>query len=127
MLIKCLSVGNMEENCYVVTDEKTLECAVVDPGDESNVILDYIESNNLKLKAILLTHGHFDHTGAVEEIVDQAGASVYMHKKDSVEAGRRDPYRFAAPADTNFVAEGDVITVGELNFKVMETPGHSPT
>jgi len=126
MLIKCLSVGNMEENCYIVTDEKTLECAIVDPGDESNVILDYAESNDLKIRAVLLTHGHFDHTGAVEEIVYQTnGVRVYMHKDDAVDSCRRDPYRYSPPTDTQFVAEGDIIPVGGLAFKVLETPGHS--
>ncbi len=64
MLIKCLPVGMIEANCYIVTDEDTLECAVIDPGDESNTILNYIESNHLKVKYIFLTHGHFDHVMA---------------------------------------------------------------
>lgn len=57
MNIKTLPVGQLETNCYVVINEDTLECVVIDPGDESNTIMDYIESNNLKCKAIMLTHG----------------------------------------------------------------------
>ena len=68
MLIKTLPVGDLETNCYVVTNEKTLECVVIDPGDESNTILDYLESNHLTCKAIFLTHGHYDHVGAVEAV-----------------------------------------------------------
>lgn len=57
MLIKCLPVGHLMTNCYIVTDETTLECAVIDPGDESNTILYYLEDNHLTCRAILLTHG----------------------------------------------------------------------
>ena len=76
MLIKTLPVGHLETNCYVVTNETTLECVVIDPGDESNTILDYIESNHLICKVILLTHGHYDHVGAVEDVMDQTGCAL---------------------------------------------------
>ena len=55
MLIKTLPVGHLETNCYVVTDEATFECAVIDPGAESNTILDYLEDNRLKCTAVMLT------------------------------------------------------------------------
>ena len=71
MLIKTIPVGQLEENCYVVTDEATLECAVIDPGDESGVILDYLEENHLTCRAILLTHGHYDHVGAVLPVQEE--------------------------------------------------------
>ena len=82
MLIKTLPVGHLGTNCYVVTDENTLNCAVIDPGEESNTILDYIESNHLHCKLILLTHGHFDHVGAVYAVAEETGAVTYMNKKD---------------------------------------------
>ncbi len=126
MLVKCLPVGNMEENCYVVTNEVSLECVVVDPGDESNTILDYIEDNKLKLQGILLTHGHFDHTGAVKTIMRETGAPLWMHRADAVPVGSRDMYRFAAPDGTNFVEDGDVVALAGMNFKVVGTPGHTP-
>ena len=75
MLIKTLPVGHLGTNCYVVTDEQTLNCAVIDPGEESNTILDYIESNHLHCKLILLTHGHFDHVGAVYAVAEETGPS----------------------------------------------------
>ena len=79
MLIKCLPVGHLMTNCYIVTDETTLECAVIDPGDESNTILYYLEDNHLTCRAILLTHGHYDHTGAVYAVHEETGAPVYMN------------------------------------------------
>ena len=60
MLIKTLPVGQLETNCYVVTDEDILDCAVIDPGDESGTILDYLEDNKLHCRAVLLTHANFD-------------------------------------------------------------------
>ena len=65
MLIKTLPVGDLETNCYIVTNEATLHSVVIDPGDESNTIMDYLEENHLICDAIFLTHGHFDHVGAV--------------------------------------------------------------
>ncbi len=124
MLIKCIPVGNMEANCYVVTDEKTLLCAVIDPGDESNVILDYLEDNKLRPSAIFLTHGHYDHTGAVETVRKETGADVWIHKLDV--SSRPEQYRFYSPDPVRFYREGDVIKVGSLDFTIYETPGHSP-
>ena len=59
MFIKCLPVGHLMTNCYVVGDETSRLCAVIDPGDESNTILDYLEENHLQCEAILLTHEHY--------------------------------------------------------------------
>ena len=70
MLIKTIPVGHLETNCYIVTNEETLDCVVIDPGDESNTILDYIEDNKLKCKEILITHGHYDHTGAADAVAE---------------------------------------------------------
>ncbi len=126
MLIKTFAVGQIETNCYIVTDEKTLKCAVIDPGDESNVLLDYIESNKLKAEAILLTHGHFDHRLAVFAVSEETGAPVWIHRNDAVTDGGYDQYKLTANDSVRFYAEGDKIDVGGLSFTVMETPGHSP-
>jgi len=125
MLIKTLVVGPIDTNCYIVTDESTLECAVIDPGDESNVILDYVEDNKLKVRAIFLTHGHFDHRMAADAVAEETGAPVYVHRRDAVKDGF-DQFKYPAGEDTCYYAEGDVITVGSLAFTVLETPGHSP-
>ncbi len=122
MLIKCLTVGQIETNCYIVTDPDTLQCAVIDPGDESNTIMNYLEDNRLTAKYIFLTHGHFDHTMAVNAVHDQTGATVCMNRKD---VGSGD-YRFQPPAGAVFYGEGDQFHVGNLTFQVIETPGHTP-
>lgn len=132
MLIKTLVLGQIETNCYIVTDEKTLKSAVIDPGDESNVIADYIESNHLQVEAIFLTHGHFDHRLAASAVCEETGAPIWINKKDAVTqediaaGGRYDQFKLSADETIHYYAEGDTITVGGLTFTVMETPGHSP-
>ena len=126
MLIKTLVVGQIETNCYVVTDEDTLECVVIDPGDESNVILDYLEDNHLKCRFVFLTHGHFDHTMAAAAVAEETGAVICMHKKDTDATVQLAPFRFNPPEGSIFWSEGDVIQVGGMEFRVLETPGHTP-
>ena len=126
MLIKCLPVGHLMTNCYIVTDENTLECAVIDPGDESNTILWYLEDNRLTCRAILLTHGHYDHVGAVDVLHEETGAPVYIHEADDGNALTFDGYVYTAPQGSIHYKEGDTVTVGSLAFHVLETPGHTP-
>jgi glyoxylase-like metal-dependent hydrolase (beta-lactamase superfamily II) len=125
MLIKTLVVGQIDTNCYIVTDEATLSCAVIDPGDESNIILDYIEDNKLRVEAILLTHGHFDHRMAADTVSEETGAPVWVHRRDAVTDGY-DRFKYSAAPSTRYYAEGDTVSVGSLTFTVLETPGHSP-
>ncbi len=112
MLIKTIPVGQLETNCYVVTNEATLECVVIDPGDESNAILDYIEDNHLKCRAVMLTHGHFDHTGAVNAVAEETGATVYMNHRDDARENSSAHLRFTLPENGKSY--------------VMATPGHTP-
>ena len=126
MLIKTLPVGMLETNCYIVTDEETRQCAIIDPGAESNTILDYIESNKLAPVAIFLTHGHFDHHMALSSVADATGATVYVNVLDVNTAGRGHQHKIGANDRLNWYIEGDVISVGSLEFTVLDTPGHSP-
>jgi glyoxylase-like metal-dependent hydrolase (beta-lactamase superfamily II) len=125
MLIKTLPVGFLETNCYVVTDENTRECAIIDPGGDSNVILDYCESNNLAPKAVFLTHGHFDHYMALRAVMDATGAPAYINKRELNGGGQRSQQKLEGIDKLNYYAEGDILHIGGLEFAVMETPGHS--
>jgi glyoxylase-like metal-dependent hydrolase (beta-lactamase superfamily II) len=124
MLIKSFTVGQLQTNCYIVTDGKSLECAVIDPGAESGTILNYIEENNLKARCIFLTHGHFDHTTAADEVSRETGAKIIIHQKDA-SSGNPEGHKYQADEHTEYYKEGDIIVVGSLEFTVMETPGHS--
>ncbi len=125
MLVKTLVVGPFGTNCYVITDEGSLSCAVVDPGGDSNLILDYIESNKLKCEAVLLTHGHADHFLALNEVLAETGARLHMSSKDDNMPGGMGMPGLKAPVGTVFLKEGDEIAVGALKLRVMETPGHT--
>lgn len=125
MLIKTLPVGHLETNCYVVTNENTLECVVIDPGDESNTILAYLEDNHLTCRAILITHGHFDHVGAVEAVMEETGAPVYMNRRDEHRPGRKH-LRFTLPENGIGYDDGDVLDIAGLRFEIIATPGHTP-
>ena len=126
MFIKCLPVGHLMTNCYVVGDEESRVCAVIDPGDESNTILDYLEENHLKCGAILLTHGHYDHVGAVDAVREETGALVYMHEADAGNAVGSDFFAYEPPEGSIMLHEGSVVQIGPLHFDVLETPGHTP-
>ncbi len=126
MLIKTLPVGQLETNCYVVTNEDTLACVVIDPGDESGVILNYLEDNHLNCEAILLTHGHFDHVGAVEAIMRETGAPVYMNERDDARTNGRAYYTYRLPEGGRYYDEGDVLRFAGLTFEIIATPGHTP-
>ena len=82
MRIQSIVVGYLGTNCYILGDEATGTCAVIDPGASAGAILDKIREMGLKAETILLTHGHYDHIMAVPELVRQTGARVCIHKKD---------------------------------------------
>lgn len=126
MLIKTIPVGQLETNCYIVTNENTLACVVIDPGDESNTILEYIEDNHLSCKAIMLTHGHFDHTGAVDAVREETGAIVYMNTRDDVRTMKSMPFGYALPQNGINYDDGDIIEEAGLRFDIIATPGHTP-
>ena len=120
MEILHLNAGRLQTNCYVVWAQGSATCAVIDPGDEAARILKAIEDRGLKVEAILLTHGHFDHVGAVKDIHKQTGCRVYMNIKElALPEGLTDgPLCYT----DNY---GSTVTAGGLTFTVLETPGHS--
>ena len=133
MMIKKFVVGSLESNCFIIADEKLKECLITDPGDEPDRILDFIHENNFKVKYIVCTHAHFDHVAAVSDIKKDTDALVVIHK-DDIELYKSTKNQAAQwgfdidpqPEPDMLVSEGDRIVVGELRFKVLHTPGHSP-
>ena len=120
MNIQKLTLGLYQTNTYILSNDT--EAAVIDPGYEPDIILDALEGR--ELKAILLTHGHFDHVGAVKELVAETGCKVYIHAADlslppMITAGQL--------YYTHTYAEGDTVSPIEgAELHVLHTPGHTP-
>lgn len=122
MKIYSLPVSDYETNCYIVEDETTKNAVVIDPGAEEDFILRSLKDAGLTAKLILLTHGHFDHTGAVRPLHEATGAPVWIHEKDVADNLSGTSLKDIA----NFYDEGDTVTMDSLTFKVINTPGHTP-
>ena len=135
MKIKALVVGPIMENCYILYDEQTLEGIIVDPGDEAISILNVVDNLKLHIKYIVNTHGHADHIGANKELGLALKAKLAIHADDACmltdphlnlsENGYMGRPIISQPADI-ILHEGDIISFGNCNLKVIHTPGHTP-
>jgi len=118
-----LQVGMIGTNCYLAKDTVTGKGVIIDPGDRPDKIMDAAEKMGMTPEAILLTHGHFDHILAVNHLKElNPGIKVYIHPNDN---GMEQPYGYPSPEATDLYVEGSVVKVGELEFKVLHTPGHT--
>ena len=132
MLVTTLSVGPIGTNCYVVGCEETLEGVIVDPGGNAERILAAVEEMGLMTRYVVNTHAHFDHVTANRELVEVTGAVLVLHPDEVpiLKMGGGAQW-FGFPADPSpdpglLVREGDTLPVGQLSFRIMHTPGHSP-
>lgn len=130
LTIEKLVVGVLQTNCYILTEEEG--CVVIDPGAEAELILKRLDSSGRELKAVLLTHGHFDHTGAVHEIRDATGVKVVACEKEVELLANPDqssPFSSVSPNEElipdRLVRDGDVLIFGNMKIEVLETPGHT--
>ncbi|MHA2611472.1 MAG: MBL fold metallo-hydrolase [bacterium JZ-2024 1] len=133
MRIHCLVVGVYQANCYIAEDEHTREAWLIDPGDEAEVIQQFLEKKEIIPKAILLTHGHIDHIGACAHFQKVYGIPLLMHEGDrffvenaTIIGGLMMTKRIQPPQISGFFQDGQEITLGAMKCKVLHTPGHSP-
>jgi glyoxylase-like metal-dependent hydrolase (beta-lactamase superfamily II) len=133
MKVETVVVGALETNCYLVYCEKTLECAVVDPGADPEKIFRAIADKNLKPVTLINTHGHVDHIGANKDIKDRFDVPLLIHEADVplLQNALLSEIAFllcaqASPDPDSFLREGDEIRFGESRLQVLHTPGHSP-
>lgn len=125
MKISAFQTPMMGTNCYMVLDETSGQGAVVDPGGAGDRIIAAIEKMDMTPAAIFLTHGHYDHTGAVQELKEKfPGVPVYLHPADAAQIGKVDSL-MPDIGDTVPYDEGDEIAVGAMTFRVLHTPGHT--
>ena len=118
-----MALGAYQTNCYIIHDDTSKTCCVIDPGYEADTILDKLDALGLTVEAILLTHGHFDHVGAVKELAAEAQCKVYIHPEDL----SMPPMLTAGKLYyTNTYAEGSRLNLAGLDITVLHTPGHTP-
>lgn len=118
-----LPLGALETNCYVVYDEASKACALVDPGAMPQVILDTLAKNDLTLQKILLTHAHFDHTGALRALHEKfPDVPIYVNAQDTDETLNMSQGNLVY---TDTFLDGDEISMPPLTFRVLATPGHT--
>jgi hydroxyacylglutathione hydrolase len=132
--VRALTVGSLQENCYVVWRPDADTAVVIDPGDEADRIIETLGTLGITtVEAILLTHTHFDHVGAVKEVHDATGAPVYCPEIEvDVLRNINDYVRFPGfgpfePYDPDVtITGGEELAFAGLTFDVRFTPGHSP-
>jgi glyoxylase-like metal-dependent hydrolase (beta-lactamase superfamily II) len=133
MIIKQIIVGSMAVCCYIVACEKTKKAAVIDPGGDVDRILAEVDKMGLSVEYIIATHGHPDHVCGNRAIQEATGAKIIMHVDDELFFGKPEVKNYfsmlglePSPEADIKVAEGDEITIGEVKFQVLHTPGHTP-
>ena len=132
MQIKMLQLGMVGTNCYIFWDEKTMKCAVVDPGDNGEQIADFIQGQGLEPVAVLLTHSHFDHILGIPGLrAVWPELPVYCHPADIDPRKTVSLFGSTFPTVSAFgivtpYVEGDKVQVGGITVEVISTPGHTP-
>lgn len=129
MKIKKIPAGMYGANCYILIDEVSKVGCVVDPGGDEDIIIREIENSDIEVKYILLTHGHIDHVGAVNPIKKKFNIPVYINGKDKMfmkgNSGVFGGLWNITPEDKE-INDGDILELGNLKIKAIETGGHTP-
>jgi hydroxyacylglutathione hydrolase len=134
MIVKGLTVGLLQENCYIFGCSRTRRAVIIDPGDNARAILRVVDQQALKIDRIINTHAHFDHVMAVSAIKAATGAPFYLHELD-LPVLHELPERVRLWLDMEvdplddpdgYLSHGDQIAVGDETVEVRFTPGHAP-
>ena len=120
MILRRLVVGPIGTNCYIFGSDKSKEVIIIDPGGDANRIIEEIDKLDAKPNAILLTHGHFDHTLRVSKLIRYYKIPLMYNKKEF------DTKIYTHREADNWLKEGDSLRIGEITLFTLETPGHSP-
>ena len=122
MKITQVTAGSIGTNCYIIYNEATKSAVVIDPSDEAVLAEARIEALGLDVKAVLLTHGHFDHSGEAGKLADKLGVPIWMHPADKALPS----WLTHGLPQTRDLADGETLDFDGLRFTVIHTPGHTP-
>jgi hydroxyacylglutathione hydrolase len=130
LIIRKLVVGAWRANCYILGSEATKQGLIIDPGDASDEILFSVKNSGLEIKALVATHGHIDHIGAIGSLKRALNAPVMIHEDDSTALQGDGRFfwglHFGPPMRADrLLRDGDIIDVADLHFEVINTPGHT--
>lgn len=132
MILKQIAIGKMAVFCYLIGDEVNGTGALIDPAGDFDRISGFINKHNLTIKYIINTHGHIDHTCGNAQAVKNTGAKILIHEADRKKLEsvfNRMLSRIicggASPSAEIFVKDGDIISIGDINLRVIQTPGHT--
>ncbi len=120
--VETIPVGPLQANCYLVWAEGSKTCAVIDPGASSVAIMERAQKLGLTIEVVLLTHGHFDHVGAVRAIHEATHCPVFLHRGDLSQPKSMTGGELCY---TDTYEEGESCTFGGVTFTVLSTPGHT--
>ena len=134
--IRMYSLGPVQTNCYIISN-KNKDCLIFDPGEEAAKIVSELRKNGLNPLAILLTHTHFDHIGAVDTVRAMYDIPLYVHEKEvswladplkngSGKYAELPNYVVKEPNEEQIIKKEGDMTIGDFTFTVAYTPGHSP-
>lgn len=133
MIFEAITVGPLQCNCYILGCDKTREGLVIDPGDDSDLILSLVEKHRLKVKYILSTHAHIDHVGDLEPLKARTGAEAILHELDlplyqnlSIQAAWLGVVAPQMAKIDTFIHNRDTLRFGQYSGEILHTPGHSP-
>ena len=131
MQIERFIVGMVGTNCYVVSNEETSECFLVDPGAYSDKVIAYIREHELKPQAILLTHGHFDHIMGLDGVLREFPIPVYAQEEEEIllkDASYNASVSYG-PAYTfsgaSYIKDGQILELAGMTIRAIHTPGHT--
>jgi hydroxyacylglutathione hydrolase len=133
LIIEILELGPFFVNCYIVGDPESKQGFIIDPGFDAERIIEMTERHSLAIDSIIITHGHADHIVAIDELKKHFKARVFIGEKDAImltdseaNLSTMSGESFTGSPADGLLREGDIVKAGRYEFKVLDTPGHSP-